>query len=92
MDKLFHPEKLYVKEPIYFQSILILIIMFYKKKSIITIVSLNALINGDVNIICYDLKYVVPLCLGYISHNYYNTLSPLHIPMKEHDIIMDENN
>ena len=28
----------------------------------------------------------------YLSQNSYNTLSPLHITMKEHDIIMDENN
>ena len=27
-----------------------------------------------------------------MSQNYYNILSPLHIPMKEHDNIMAENN
>ena len=63
--------------------------MFTKKN---TIVSLGKIINVNVNIICYYSKYFVPLCLRSISQNYYHTFSPLHIPMKEHDIIMDENN
>ena len=48
--------------------------------------------NGNVNVICYDYKDVIPPCLRSISQNDYNTLSPLHFPMKEHDNIMDENN
>ena len=63
-----------------------------KNKSINTIFSLRPIINGNVNVICYDLKYVFPLCLRSISQNDYNTLSPLHIPTKEHYIIIDENN
>ena len=56
------------------------------------IFSLGTIIIGNVNVICYDSKDVVPLCLRSISYNYYITFSPLHIPMKEHDIIMDEKN
>ena len=63
-----------------------------KHKSNNKIVSLNKITNGNVNVICYDLKDAVPPCLMSISQNYYNTLSPLHIPMEEHDNITDENN
>ena len=63
-----------------------------KNKYINTIVYISKIINGNVNVICYDSKYVLPPCLRYISQNNYNTLSPLQIPMKEHDNIMDENN
>ena len=56
-------------------------------KSINTIVSLRTIINGNVNVICHDSKDVVPPCLISISQNDYNTLSPLHILMKEHDYI-----
>ena len=38
------------------------------------------------------MKDLVPPYLRSISHNDYNTLSPLHIPMKEHDNITDEKN
>ena len=48
--------------------------------------------NGIVNIIFYDAKDVLPLCLNSISQNDYNTFSSLHIPTKEHDNIVDENN
>ena len=66
--------------------------MFYKKINQLTpFFSLRPIINVNVNVICYDLKYVFPLCLWSISHNDYNTLSPLHIPTKEHYIIIDEN-
>ena len=63
-----------------------------KTKSINIIVSLRKTINGNVNVICYDSKDVISPCLWYISNNDYNNLSPLHIPMKEHDYIMDINN
>ena len=53
-----------------------------KNKSINTVVSLSIIINGNVNVICYDSKDVVQMCLRYISQNNYNTLSPLNIPMK----------
>ena len=89
MDKLFHQAKLYLKEIIYFQYILTLVIIFYKNKSINTIVSLKKIINGIVNVIRYDWNHVVPQCLMFISQNYYNTFSPLHIPMTEHDIILN---
>ena len=58
-------------------------------KSINTIVSLRIIINGNVNVMCYDYKDVFPACLRSISQNGYNTFSPIHIPMKEHDNIMD---
>ena len=63
-----------------------------KTKSISTIVSLMTIVNGNVNVICYYLKNFLPPCLWSISHNCYNTLSPLHTPTKKHDNIMDENN
>ena len=63
-----------------------------KNKFINTIFSSRKIINGNVNVICYDWNDVVPQCLRSISQNDYNNLSPLHTPMKEHDIIMDENN
>ena len=63
-----------------------------QKKFINTIVYLRTIFNGNINIICYGSKGIASLYLRSISQNYYNTLSPLHIPIKEHDIIMDENN
>ena len=36
-------------------------------KSINTIVSLGKMINGNVNLICYDSKDIVTPCLRYIS-------------------------
>ena len=62
-----------------------------RTKSINTVVYLSTIINDNVNVVCYDSKGVVPPCLRSIAHNYYNSLSPLHIPMKENDNIMDEN-
>ena len=50
------------------------------------------MINFNVNVICYEWNDVVPPCLRSISQRDCNNLSPLHIPMKEHNIIMDENN
>ena len=61
-------------------------------KTINTIFSLRKIINCNINIICYDSKDVVTPCLRSISHNDYNTLSPLHIHMKENGNIMDGKN
>ena len=69
-----------------------MLLYLQRTKSINTIVSLRTIINGNVNVICYNSKYVVPPCLRSISQNDYNTFSPLHIPMTEHDNIMYENN
>ena len=69
-----------------------LIIMFYNKKTNNTMFSIRTIINGNVNIIFYYSKDVDPPCLWYILNNDYNTMSPLHVPMKDHDNIMDENN
>ena len=67
--------------------------MFYKELNPLTqFFTLRTKINGNVNVICYDLKDFLTLCLGSISQNDYNNFSPLHIPMKEHDNITDENN
>ena len=63
-----------------------------KTKSIKKNVSLRTIINGNVNVIFYDPKDVLPPCSRSISHNDYNKLSPLNTPMKEHDNIMDEKN
>ena len=63
-----------------------------RTKSINIIVSLRKITNGIVNVICYYLKDVLPPCLRSISQNCYNTLSPIFIPIKENDNIMDENN
>ena len=63
-----------------------------RTKSINTIIYLMTIVNGNVNVICYDLADVLPPCLRSLSQNDYNTLLTLHIPKKEHDIIMDENN
>ena len=63
-----------------------------RTKYINTIVSISKIINGNVNVIFYDSKDVLPLYLRSISQNYYNAFSPLHIPTKEHDNIMDEKN
>ena len=63
-----------------------------RTKFINTIASLSKIINGNGNVICYDLKDVFPPCLRFISQNYYNTLSPLYTPMKDQDHITDEKN
>ena len=63
-----------------------------RTKSINTIFSLRKIISNNINVICYDSNYVVPSCVRSISQKYYSTFSPLHIPMKEHDNIMDKNN
>ena len=65
--------------------------MCYKKRNTLTYKK-RISINGNRNFICYDSKDVVPQFLGSISYSDFNTFSPLHIPMKEHDIIMDEKN
>ena len=66
--------------------------IFPKTKSFNTIFPLSIIINGNIKIICYDSKDVIPPYFGFISRKIYNALSPLHIPMREHDNIMDENN
>ena len=63
-----------------------------KTKSNNTFFSLRTTINGNVNIICYDSMDFLPPCLRSVSHNDCNRLPPLHIPMKEHDNVMDEKN
>ena len=45
-----------------------------KNKSINTIVSLRTIINGNGNILCYDLKDILPPCSRSISQNYYNAM------------------
>ena len=55
------------------------------------IFSLRTAINGNTNLICYDSKDDLPPYLLSISQNDYNIISPLHILMKEHYNIMDEN-
>ena len=50
------------------------------------------IINGNVNVIFYDSKVVVPSSSRYISQKYLSTLPPLHVAIEEHDNVMDENN
>ena len=90
ISKLFILVKRSVRELIFFQSKWILVIIFTKTKSINRIIYLGEIINGNVNVICYDLKDIVPLSLRSISQNYRNKLQPQHIPMAEHDNVMDE--
>ena len=90
--KLFLPLKGYVREIIFQNKYKLSSLCFTKNKSNNTIVSLRKLIYGNVNVICYDSKDFVPPCVRYIPYNDYNKLSPLHIPMEEHDNITDENN
>ena len=59
--------------------------MFYKEPNSLPIFSLREIINGNVNVIWYGLKDVIPPCFTCISQNDYNNLSPLHIYMKEND-------
>ena len=66
--------------------------MFYKTKSINIFFSLGTIINGNVNIACYDLKGFLPQCLWSMSQNYYNTFSLLNILVEEDDNITEENN
>ena len=66
--------------------------LLQKTKSISTTFSLRTIINGNINLICYDYNDVLPPCSQSISNNGYNKLSPLHIPMKEHNNIMDGKN
>ena len=63
-----------------------------QKKTNNTSVSLNTIINGNVNVICYDSKDFVLPYLRSISQNDYSALPPLHVPTEEHDNITDENN
>ena len=65
---------------------------FQKNKSNNTIVSLRTIINGNVNVICYDSNVVVPSYLRCILQKCFSTFSPLYVPTEEHDNIMDENN
>ena len=57
-----------------------------------TIVSLTKIINGNVNVICYDSKDAIPSCLRSISQKKISSLSPLNVSLEEHDNIMDVNN
>ena len=92
MDKLFHLE--IVCEGIYLFPINLNYnyYVLQRTKSTNKIVYLRKKINGNINSICYDSKDVVALCLRYISKNDYYTFSSIHIPTKEHDVIMDEKN
>ena len=92
IENLFHLEKLYVKELIFSNQYYSHYYVLQKSKYINTIVYLRTTINGNINVLCYDSKYIVPQCLMSISKYDYNTLSPLHTPMRENDIIIYENN
>ena len=63
-----------------------------KNKPNNTIISLKTIINGNVKVKCYELKDDVKSCLPSISQKYYITISPLLVPMEEHDNIMDKKN
>ena len=63
-----------------------------KNKPINTLLSIITIINGNVNVIYYDSKYVVTYYLISVYHNYFSSLTPLHVPIEENGNIMDENN
>ena len=56
------------------------------------ILSLGTIINGNAKVIFNYSNDIVPSYLRSISQKDFSTLSPLHVPMKEHDNIMDKNN
>ena len=53
-----------------------------QKKSNNAIFSLRKIINGNVNVICYDSKDVIPPCVRFISQKDNNTQPALQIPIK----------
>ena len=57
-----------------------------------TTVSLRKIINANVNVIFYYHNGVVIYYFRSISQKYFSSLTPLHVPMEEHNKIMDENN
>ena len=57
-----------------------------------TIVSLSTIIKCDVKVKCYDSNRVVPSSLRIISQDYFSSLTPLNVPIEEHNNIMDEIN
>ena len=66
--------------------------MFLQNISNNTIVSLRTIIKGNVNGIFNDSEYIVLSSLKLVSKNCLNSLTPLHVPIEEHDNIMNENN
>ena len=48
------------------------------------------IISGNDNIKYYNLTDDVPSCLWYISQKYCSIILPLHVPMEEHDTIIDD--
>ena len=71
---------MYVKEPLFTNKSQLSLLYFFKKKSNNTIVSLQTIINGYVNVKFYDSNDVVPLSLRKTPQNDFNSLTPLHIP------------
>ena len=63
--------------------------MFKKTNNII--VSLRTIINGNVNVILW-LKWCSSILFKYILLKDYSTLSPLYVPMEEHNNRTDTNN
>ena len=50
------------------------------------------IINGNVNMKYNDYNDVVPTSLRAILQNDFISLTPLHVPIEEHDNTFDENN
>ena len=56
------------------------------------IVSLRKIINGNINVKFYGSNDIVTLSVRNILHDDFSSLTPICVPMEEHDLIMDENN
>ena len=52
------------------------------------IVSLRKIININVKVKCYGYNDVVTLSVRKFSNDYFSSLTPLSLPMKEHNNIM----
>ena len=66
--------------------------VYPRTKSNDTIVSWSKIINGNVNVKCYDPNDVVPYYLRKFLHNDFISFITLNTLMEEHDNIMYENN
>ena len=55
-------------------------------------ISIREIISINIAIICYGSKDVAPSSLRSISRHVFSSLTPLHVPVEEHDNTMDANN
>ena len=53
---------------------------------------MRTITNEEVHVKFNDYNDIVPCSLQTVSQNYFNSLSPLDVPIAEHDNIMYKNN